>query len=231
MFKTITVSFGYLYRCVLIVGVFLALTVTTVGSILLFHRMYYRGQRLFTYCAQTKFIRPRPVDSMLFFFLMYNIARIIQVIIVITDVSPNIVFRSFLYELPWQFGVAGFSCYFFGIAHTVADTSEKIYTDWFDNPKLIDVVCTCIIFAPFISNNIYSIVAGNYAQNGLIQDATVTTRAMYFMWTLYFAIVFIFIFVAGCRLLRLLNKNMDSRNGYACNLDHIKTCAFKLLDL
>lgn len=26
-----------------------------------------------------------------------------------------------MYEIPWQFGLGAFSCYVFGIAHTVAD--------------------------------------------------------------------------------------------------------------
>jgi hypothetical protein len=58
----------------------------------------------------------------LFCFLLslLHIGRIIHASVLLTDVANNAIFRSFMFELPWQFGITALSCYLFGVANTLS---------------------------------------------------------------------------------------------------------------
>lgn len=49
----------------------------------------------------------------------------------------------------------------------------------------MDILCSILIVLPFISNNICSISAGVYAQQGNIEMATLYTHVLYYFWTFY----------------------------------------------
>ncbi|KAI7872809.1 hypothetical protein BDF14DRAFT_1748895 [Spinellus fusiger] len=221
-------EFDDVIRSIFIAGCVYSSIISLTGLYIFYHRIRYRGQQVFTYCIQTGFIRPRPVDCMLLLLLCYNILRVIQTIIVITDVAPNIIFRIFAHEFPWQFGISALSSYFFGIAHTVGDSSKTIYNEWFSNPRLIDIVCTTILLSPFITNNVLVLVTGVFAENGNMFIAEALTRTLYFLWSFYVLLSCVLIFIAGYRLLILLQKHITSRREPSTDLDHIKTSAFKV---
>jgi hypothetical protein len=72
-----------------------------------------------------------------YFFLV----RAIDAALIVSDTLSNNIFRAcktlcykgkkntneliVLYELPWQFGICAFTCYLFGIAHTVSHVRKK----------------------------------------------------------------------------------------------------------
>ncbi|KAI9484762.1 hypothetical protein BDB00DRAFT_983710, partial [Zychaea mexicana] len=152
----------------------------------------------------------------------------LQAIIVITDAAPNPVFRSFLYEIPWQFGLGAFSCYVFGIAHTVADSSKSIYSAWFHSPVRIDLLGTIFISLPYVTNNICSIAAGVYAERGDDWHAAQFTHALYYLWTIYCGSLGFMILFAGLRLLRLLNHHLRMQHDLRVNIAKIKTGTLKV---
>ncbi|ORY97826.1 hypothetical protein BCR43DRAFT_490433, partial [Syncephalastrum racemosum] len=90
----------------------------------------------------------------------------IHSIVMITDVAPNVIFRSFFFEFPWAPGLGALACYVFGLSYTLADSSKVIYDAWIRMPILIDACCVMVLFLPVVSNNICSIAAGFFAAQG-----------------------------------------------------------------
>lgn len=44
-----------------------------IGIALLFYRLYYRKQQIFTNRTPTGFIRPKPIEAMLFMAIIFNL--------------------------------------------------------------------------------------------------------------------------------------------------------------
>ncbi|KAI9019223.1 hypothetical protein CLU79DRAFT_759275 [Phycomyces nitens] len=173
--------------------------------------MRFKGQHIWEYSPNTKFIRPKPIDSFLLMLALYNGLRAIQTFIVLRDVLKNVIFRSFFHELPWQFAVASMTCYFFGIIHTIAENHKTLSIKWIRRPVLIDRVCTFLIIFPFITNNIFSICSGIYAEKGNLELAYIFTRVLHITWGVYCGFALMIIFLSGNRLVGLLKEHRAMR--------------------
>ncbi|KAI9027196.1 hypothetical protein CLU79DRAFT_740773 [Phycomyces nitens] len=210
-------------RAILIAGsVFLILTGFTALGIL-YHRIRYKNQKLWERDIASGLFIPRPVDSLLLMTVLHNFTRAIQSIIILTDVAPNLIFRSFIHELPWQFGVSAFSCYFFGIAHTIESNSDKLDSQWINIPHYVDVLCTIMFFMPFITNNICSILSGIFADSLDLERAYIFTRALHFIWGIYCITVVFTLFFSGVRLIGILKVHRKFRvanNGDVESIDN-----------
>ncbi|KAJ8655640.1 hypothetical protein O0I10_008729 [Lichtheimia ornata] len=215
-------------RIIYIINIIGSAVVSVIGIALLFYRLYYRKQQIFTNRTPTGFIRPKPIEAMLFMAIIFNLLRMIQAIIIVTDAAPNPAFRSFMYEIPWQFGLGAFACYVFGIAHTVADSSKTIYSAMFSSPLRIDILSTTFITMPFITNNICSIAAGIYAERGEDFIAGQFTHAQYYFWTIYCGSLGFMILFAGIKLLRLLGHHLRMQHDLRTNIAKIKTGSLKV---
>ncbi|KAI8077788.1 uncharacterized protein BX664DRAFT_270448, partial [Halteromyces radiatus] len=156
------------------------------------------------------------------------VVRLVHSIILVTDIFSNVAFRSFAFEFPWAFGYAALSSYVFGISHTMSDSSHVIYNSWFHNPLKVDILCSTLIIMPFVSNNICSISAGIYAQNGDIEKAILFTRALYYFWTIYCGTLGLVLLYSGVYLVRLLNHHLRSQRGVQCNVAKVKTGILKV---
>lgn len=63
----------------------------------------------------------------------------------LADVGKNGIVRSFMFELPWIFGMASLSCYFFGVFHTLANvkcivassSGKKKENEYYNNSNFI----------------------------------------------------------------------------------------------
>lgn len=88
-----------------------------------------------------------------------------------------------------------------------------------------------MISLPFITNNICSISAAIYAQQGNFVRAKLFTDALYYLWTAYCFILAAWILIAGILLLNLLQRHLDNQRGddSSPNVQKIKTGAFKVL--
>ncbi|KAG2218098.1 hypothetical protein INT45_000021 [Circinella minor] len=215
-------------RIIYIINAIGSAIVTVIAICLLYYRIFYRKQRIFDCRTPTGFVRPKPIEAMLFMAIIFNFLRMLQAVIVVTDAAPNPVFRSFLYEIPWQFGIAAFACYVFGIAHTVGDSSKSLYSAWFRSPVRIDILGTGFIVAPFITNNICSIAAGVYAQHGNDYLAGQFTHALYYLWTFWCGSLGFMVLIAGLRLLRLLNHHLRMQHDLRVNIAKIRTGTLKV---
>ncbi|KAL0080898.1 hypothetical protein J3Q64DRAFT_1823930 [Phycomyces blakesleeanus] len=198
-------------RHILLGGAIVSTIVAVVAILILFYRVHCKGQSVWEYSPTTNFIRPKPIDSFLLMLGLYNGLRAIQTYIVLGDVLQNVIFRSFFHELPWQFAVASMTCYFFGIIHTIAENHKTLSIRWIRRPVLIDRICTVLIICPFITNNIFSICSGVYAQNGNLKMAYIFSRVLHITWGAYCGFALLIIFLSGKRLVRLLQEHRKMR--------------------
>ncbi|KAJ8661317.1 hypothetical protein O0I10_003067 [Lichtheimia ornata] len=189
--------------------------VGTMAAILGYYRIILLNQTVFD--CRTGFPRPKPIESMIVFGTAFNILRMIHAIIMVTDVAPNVAFRSFMFEFPWHFGIGALACYLFGIAHTLSDSNKTVYNRWVRSPIIIDGVCLIFIVGPHFTNNVCSIAAGVYANKQDYVMAEGFTNALYWFWTFYTGCLGILILFAGLRLLRLLTRHLHERQqGQVC---------------
>ncbi|KAG2213953.1 hypothetical protein INT47_001222 [Mucor saturninus] len=200
-----------------------------VGGLLIY-RVAYKQMSIFDYSRSPRhFARPRPIESLLFFGTIFNFLRAIDAALIVTDALSNKIFRAFFYELPWQFGICAFTCYLYGIAHTVSHSSKVIQNNWFKSLILIDISCTAMLILPFISNNICSIAAAIYAERGDLVKAKIFTDTLYFFWTFYCFILASWIVFAGLRLLKILRHHLDNQHDPEGSTVHkIKNGLFKV---
>ncbi|KAL0093193.1 hypothetical protein F4703DRAFT_1749625 [Phycomyces blakesleeanus] len=190
--------------------------------------MRYKKQRIWIVSERTGFIQPRPIDSVLVMAILTNSLRAIQTFLVLTNTYPNVIFRSFIHEFPWQFAVSALSCYFFGISHTIADSSTTLSNEWFRSPLLIDKFCTFVFIIPFITNNIFSICSGIYAHRGEIDVAYIFTRALHLTWGIYCFCIFVILFSSGYLLLRVLKRHRATRIRNGSDISVIDTGIIKV---
>ncbi|KAI9300053.1 hypothetical protein BJ944DRAFT_291960 [Cunninghamella echinulata] len=199
----------------------------TIGALwILFDHVYLKKLPIFDFSG--KIPRPKPIESMVFFGLFFNIFRIINASILITDIGRNAILRAVLFEIPWQFGMTALSCYFFGVCHTLANSSRHLYNSWVGSQSAVDIVGFVVIALPIIVINIISIVAGYYAQIGDVNNATIWTEAIYYSWGAFDFIIGSMILISGLRLLRLLKGHLLSQGNLRENIVKIKLGATKV---
>lgn len=110
-------TFHYLFICLYLFFIF-SISKIYIVFFVLYWRMAYRQQKIFE--MHGKVPRPRPIESMALFALFFNFTRMVQCIILVTDVAPWPIFRLIFWDMVWQFGISVFSCYFFGVSQTLA---------------------------------------------------------------------------------------------------------------
>ncbi|KAI9309227.1 hypothetical protein BJ944DRAFT_284774 [Cunninghamella echinulata] len=221
---------GDFFKKMNITNAIMMLFILLVGIPLLYYRLFYLGQRLYEINHFTKLIKikPKPIESMLFFGIIFNLLRMFNAIVIATDIFPNIVFRSFLFEFPWAFGYGAFASYVFGIVQTMNESCHVAHTTWFQDHFKINIVCVLMIIMPFLTNNIVSITAGVYEQNGNTEMAILYTRLLYYIWTVYCGLLAIILITCGTQLTRLLQQNLKLQQGYPTNITKIKAGMFKI---
>ncbi|KAI8993699.1 hypothetical protein BDB01DRAFT_777201 [Pilobolus umbonatus] len=199
---------------------------TVVIIIILYIRLNYRNQTIFE--IRDGFPRPKPIESMAVLGAVFNLLQAVNAAIILTDSIPNPIFRSFMYDFPFQFGYCCLACYFFGVAYALADSSRLISAKWVTSHSFFNILCVITMTAPFVTNNIFSIVGGYYASVGKNGKATQSSICQYVHWTLYCAFMACSLLFAGYRLVRLLSKHMQTRTDLRFNVSSIKTGIIKV---
>ncbi|CAO3633921.1 unnamed protein product [Cunninghamella echinulata] len=162
---------------------------------ILYFRVVHRNQQIFDFSG--RFPRPKPIEI-----------RMIHAIVLVTDVAKNAIFRSFLFEFPWSFGITALACYLFGVVHTLSSSSSTIYKSWVKSQLIVDLFCTAMVVLPFITINPLAIVAGYYAEKGDVNKAWLWTEAIYYLWLFYTFTLGSMVLFAGLRLVNLLKKHL-----------------------
>lgn len=184
-------------------------SVLLVGGIgLLVYRIGFKGHRLWEQ-QDNGHVRPKPIEAMLAFLMMFTLLRIVDSLVLLTDAGgDNIIFRSFMYEIPWQFGFAGFSVYLIGIATTLAQSHQAISTGWLPSARQVDILAVFLVCSPFVTNNICSIGAGVAAQNHDFYAADIFTRTLYAFWSLYCFTLTVAVLYSGTRLVNIMSRHI-----------------------
>ncbi|KAI9302775.1 hypothetical protein BJ944DRAFT_279484 [Cunninghamella echinulata] len=201
-------------------------TVTAFG--ILYFRVFHRNQQIFD--TTGRFPRPKPIESMFLCGGLFNLFRLIHSIILVTDVVKNGIFRSFMFEFSWQFGIVALACYLFGVVHTLACSSKTIYMSWVKSQMIVDIACVFMVVLPSVTILPMAIAAGYYAEIGNIGKAILITKAIYYLWLLFTFLLGCMVLLAGRRLLKLLNKHlsMQKNNESEEMKQKIKTGATKV---
>ncbi|KAI8642375.1 hypothetical protein BD408DRAFT_443572 [Parasitella parasitica] len=194
-----------------------ALVVGVIGFGLLWHRTFVRKFRIFDFNSPIPFIiRPKPIESMLLFGSISNFLDALHCIVTITnpdalELVAEEVPKVFLAHLPWQFGICSFSCYLFGIAHTVCNSNQLVGKNWYRMSLRIDIICTVFIILPFITTNVCSIaVIASYLQFH-IEAGLIFQGVLYYQWMVYWSILAAMIFIAGLRLIKILKEHLRNQ--------------------
>lgn len=199
-----------------------------IGSALLCHRLFIKGHQLFDINLSKGCFRPKPIDCMLLFIVIFNFLRILTSSILIADVAQDMISRSFIYEFSWQFCYGSFALYLIGIAQTLADSHKVIANSWLPSPRIVDAIGATLFFAPFTINNCISLAAGILAESNL-PLAIIFTRLLYVFWFIHCASMGIAVLYAGLRLTHILEGHLQKFNTTAGpRYISIKTGIFKI---
>ncbi|CAO3633917.1 unnamed protein product [Cunninghamella echinulata] len=174
---------------------------------ILYFRVFHRNQKILD--TTGRFPRPKPIESMFLCGGLFNLFRLIHSTILVTDVVKNGIFRSFMFEFSWQFGITALACYLFGVVHTLACSSKTIYMSWVKSQMIVDISCIFMVVLPSVTILPMAIAAGYYAEKGDIEKAILITEAIYYLWLLFTFLLGCMVLLAGLRLLKLLNKHLS----------------------
>ncbi|CAO3625001.1 unnamed protein product [Cunninghamella blakesleeana] len=205
--------FHYLY----IVNIVLTAIAVILGYGLLYHRLVVLNQVIFEY--RDNFIRPRAMESILFFVTLFNTVRLIQITILFTDTVQNIILRQFLFEFGYELGFTTLTTYLYGITYTLKESDEVLFEQWVKSPRYVDISCTLIIVAPFITNTISSLGAGISAYYGNHQLAYIFTQVLYIIWAVHCIITATLTLVSGIRLIHILEKHIKRKKDLNSSID------------
>lgn len=199
---------------------------SVVAVMILYFRLNYRNQKIFE--IRNGFPRPKPIESMGLFGIIFNVLQMIHAIFMLTDIIPSPVFRSFLFDFPFQFGYCCFACYLFGVAYTLSESSRIIYSTWVKSHTMVNILCLITMTFPFMTNTACAVAAGIYAARGDNAMASKLTMAQYYFWGLYCGYLGSLLLFAGVRLIRLLDKHLLMQSDMRININKVKTGALKV---
>ncbi|CAO3597026.1 unnamed protein product [Absidia cylindrospora] len=87
-------------------------------------RYFRKGHQLFETGTGRGFLRPKPIDCLVFFITVFNTLRMLAAILIVVDHDPtNVLARSFMFEFSWHFGYGACALYLLGIAQTLSEVS------------------------------------------------------------------------------------------------------------
>ncbi|KAI9302776.1 hypothetical protein BJ944DRAFT_269402 [Cunninghamella echinulata] len=211
-----------------VVEIVLSAIAATVAFGILYFRVFHKNQPIFD--TTDRLPRPKPVESMFLCGGLFNLFRLIHSTILVTDIAKNGIFRSFMFDFSWQFGIIALACYLFGVVHTLANSSRAIYISWVKSQMIVDIACILMVISPFITIIPISIVAGYYIQVEDIEKATICTNIVYYLWSFFTFLLGCMVLLAGLRLLRILNTHLFIKSGNLCseNIEKMKSGATKV---
>ncbi|KAI8061561.1 hypothetical protein BC940DRAFT_279565 [Gongronella butleri] len=199
-----------------------------IGICILVHRIGFNGQQLFDFGIHKNCFRPRPLDSMLLFLTIFNILRLINSVVLVTNVAPdNWIARSFLFEIGWQFGYGSFALYLIGIAQALAESHKALASGWLPSPTTVDIIGLTFFFAPFITNNVCSLATGILADSNPYL-AEVFIHVLYVLWFIHCSALGLTVLMCGIRLVGVLNVYLAKFQRTGSRWAPLKTGIFKI---
>ncbi|ORX57369.1 hypothetical protein DM01DRAFT_1333995 [Hesseltinella vesiculosa] len=196
------------------------------GIPMLAWRTFHHKQNIFD--IREGIPRPKPVESLCFFIILFNIVRIIHAVITLTDVAPYPPLRLFIFDLCWVFALNGFVSYVFGVTQTLLTSNRVLYDAWISSPKFVDILGVLINILPYIFMNVGSIGSGIFAAQNNYDMAFTFLRVGYFSAAIYTCAVGISVIYFGQRLISLMNEPLLLHSNIPATLARLKASSFKV---
>ncbi|CAO3630763.1 unnamed protein product [Cunninghamella blakesleeana] len=199
-----------------------------IGIGILFNRIGLKGHKLFEIGSAKGWLRPMPIDCMLFFLTIFNILRLLTSVLLVTNTArENWIARSFTFEIGWQFGYGSFALYLIGIAQTLADSHKAISSGWLPSPRTVDIVGCIFFFSPFILNNVCSLITGFLAESNQYV-AEIFIRVLYVLWFIHCFSLATAVMLSGWKLLRILDQHLAKFQNSGPRAASIQAGIFKI---
>ncbi|SAM05420.1 hypothetical protein [Absidia glauca] len=209
-----------------LVGLVWSSVVSAVGIFLLAWRVLVQKQRLFE--IRHKLPRPKPIESMCLFGIVFNLVRIIHAAVILTDVGQSPILRLFLFDQCWAFAFSAFTCYVFGVAQTLLNSNRVLYDAWLSSPSKVDAICMISTVLPYIFMNVGAIGSGYYAWKKDVDMAYVLLRVGYYCAMVYTFVLGVLIIYAGRRLTGLISDPVLLHSNIRITTTKLQASSFKV---
>ncbi|ORZ22024.1 hypothetical protein BCR42DRAFT_405336 [Absidia repens] len=217
----------YEMRMVYYVTIGITSVVVLFGLFLLFKRICIQGHTFLDKRSSKGCLRPHPMDCLLLFCTIFNILRLFDNGILVTNVANNYVVRTFFWEISWEFLYTGFVLYVLGLALTLRDSHQAVSKGWLPSAKSIDRSITLLLISMVVTNMTCAFASGALAESNH-PAARGFTYALYYCWFVYCAILAVTILYCGIRLVRILESHLDNFTMPRHRINNIKTGIFKI---
>ncbi|KAI7858385.1 hypothetical protein BDC45DRAFT_595750 [Circinella umbellata] len=135
--------------------------------------------------------------------------------------------RSFMFELPWIFGLSGLLSYFIGISQAIGQVKKtSTASGWLPSALIIDIFGFSAVIIPFLCSWGFTFTLGALAKTNL-DMAELIMSINYGLWALWTGGTGTIIFLAGVRLVRILEAH-HRRNRHSSSYADIKAGIFKI---
>lgn len=208
-------NFKIIYFIVIILSFFASLFCFSI----FLYRRNIKKYNLFN--IKSYILKPNPIDCLMFFLSIFNMLRGINAFILLKNILPsNIIFRSFIFEFPWQIGYCSCVLYFIGILQTLLNIQKSLNNEinnkivkktWNISEKMISKIGIIFILMPFITNNLTSILAGIFVENDNI-NSILFTSILYILWSFYCSFLAFLITLIGIKLLNTIKNSTKNFN-------------------
>lgn len=94
---------------------------------------------------------------------------------------------------------------------------------------MVDVIGSTFFLAPFILNNICSLISGAYARTNLY-IAEVFVHVLYVLWFIHCASLAAAVLFSGIRLVRILNRHLAKIQSSGPRYASVRTGIFKVIN-
>ncbi|KAI9032643.1 hypothetical protein CLU79DRAFT_727243 [Phycomyces nitens] len=216
------------FNIINIINIVISGGIIIVGIALLIDRLAIKKYTLWNFDNHKGCLRPKPVECMLLLLMIFNILRLISSIVLVVDIAPtNLIFRSWLFEIPWQFGYGGFALYLIGISQALADSHKSLASAWIPSTRLVDIAGTWFFVWPFVINNICSTLGGGMAYTNP-RAAEIFTRLLYLFWFTHNSSLTLAVVYTGNRLVNILENHSQTFNASGARYVSIKAGIFKI---
>ncbi|CAI2163876.1 1796_t:CDS:2 [Funneliformis geosporum] len=193
------------------------LTLTSLNVIMGIAILYYlikvKKQPLFLPSTRERgIIRPRPVHSFQLIALLYNAALLFNVICLITESYPYVIYAELGHFLPLAICVSlAIFCPISLIYSTPNIGSDPEGSSVVTNKTFIDVIGFIFMIHPYLFAVPTALLSGYYADRDDIKTAIIYFKIHFLSWTIFSIIYILLVVYFYCRLINVINCQIENQ--------------------
>ncbi|KAI8138688.1 hypothetical protein BJV82DRAFT_582680 [Fennellomyces sp. T-0311] len=148
---------------------------------------------------------------------IFNTLRLVTSVTLIADIAKgNWIAKSYLFEMPWIFGIGAITLYLIGIAQTISQSHSA--EGWLPSPTVVDIFGITALLLPLVVGNPLTLAGGAVADRGDIETGINLIRINYgtwFVWTGGLGIAVLYAAIRLVHILRAHHKRFRQGSNYA----------------